>query len=196
VLPALAGLRKVPTRVNLGSGTRSYVGAARVALALTALLLIGLIVWDFQQAGAIGKQVVPVEQALARVRDQDSRLQLQAQAEGLDLSDAALRQLPREVAFANQIIAKRVFSWTRFLTDLEEAVPPRVAILSIHLDPKESVIALAGSALTLKDLTALIISLEDHRAFQDAVLSQHRVLETDLVEFTLTVRYHSESHGG
>jgi len=195
-LPALAGLRKVPARVNLGSRARSYVGAARAALALLSLLLIGLIAWDFQQARAIEQQSVPVEQALARTRDQDSRLQLQAQAEGLDLSDAALQRLPREVAFANQVIAKRVFSWTRFLTDLEEAVPPRVAIRSIHLDSKGSVIALAGSALTLKDLTALIISLEDHRAFQDAVLGQHRVLETDVVEFTLTVRYHSESRGG
>ena len=195
-LPAIAGLRNGLTRVNLGSRARSYVGAARAALALISLLLIGLIAWDLQRARAIEQQIIPVEQAVARVRAQDSRLQLQAQAEGLDLSDAALQRLPREVAFANQVIAKRVFSWTRFLTDLEEAVPPRVAIRSIHLDSKGSVIALAGSALTLKDLTALIISLEDHRAFQDAVLGQHRVLETDVVEFTLTVRYHSESRGG
>lgn len=196
VLPAIAGLRKVPARVNLGSRARSHVGAARAALALIALLLIGLIAWDLQQARAIEGQSVAVEQALARVRDQDSRLRLQAQAEGLDLSDAALQRLPREIAFANHVIAKRVFSWTRFLTDLEEAVPPRVAIHSIRPDSKGSVIALAGSALTLKDLTTLIISLEDHRAFQDAVLGQHRVLETDVVEYTLTVRYHSESHGG
>ncbi len=195
-LPAFAGLRKNPARVNLGSRARSYVGTARAALALIAVALIGLIAWDFQQARAIEEQAAAVEQSLARVREQDSRLLLQAQAEGFDLSDAALQRLPREVAFANHVIAKRVFSWTRFLTDLEEAVPPRIAINSIRLDSKESVITLAGLALTLKDLTALIISLEDHRAFQDAVLGQHRVLESDTVEFTLTVRYHPEPHGG
>jgi hypothetical protein len=184
---------KAPWRINLSSIRRSYLGAARAMLGLLLLTLIGLIAWDFQQAKALETQVAAVENALARVRDQDSRLQLQAKTEGLDVSDAAFQRLPVEVAFANQVIAKRIFSWTRFLSDLEEAVPVRVAIHSIRLDVKGSMIALNGSALTLQDLTALIIGLEDHRAFRDAVLGRHHVKDNGLVEFTLTVRYHNES---
>jgi hypothetical protein len=179
--------------VNLSSIRRSYVGAIRAALILLSLLFMGLIAWDLQQARTINSQVVEVEQALARARDQDSRLQLQAKAEGLDVSDAALQRLPVGVAFANQIITKRVFSWTRFLSDLEEAVPPRVAIRNIRLDFKDSMITLSGSALTLQDLTALIIGLEDHRAFKDAILGRHQVQDNSLVEFTLTVRYHNDA---
>jgi Tfp pilus assembly protein PilN len=135
---------------------------------------------------------VEVYLALARARYQDSRLQLQAKAEGLDVSDAALQRLPVGVAFANQVITKRAFSWTRFLSDLEEAVPPRVAIHNIRLDFKDSMITLSGSALTLQDLTTLIIGLEDHRAFKDAILGRHQVQDNSL-DFTLTVRYHNDA---
>jgi len=191
--PAVAGLLKAaPKRINLSSIRRSYVGAARAALVLLSLIFLGLIAWDLQQAQGIAAQTAEAEQALARVRDQDGRLRLQAQAEGVDLSDAALQRLPREVAFANQIIAKRVFSWTRFLSDLEDAVPPRVGVHSIRFDVKDSMIGLVGSALSLKDLTAFIIVLEDHRAFQDAVLGQHKVQDNGLVEFGLTVRYRND----
>ena len=163
---------------------------------MLSLLLMILIVLDFLQAKAIRAQAWEAEQAVARVRDQDSRLRAQAQAEGADLSDAALQRLPQEVAFANQVIAKRVFSWTRFLTDLEETVPPRLSVHSIQLDFKNSVITISGAALTLKDLTTFIIGLEDHRAFQDAVLGHHRTLENGWVEFGLTVRYLNASTGG
>jgi len=43
--------------------------------------------------------------------------------------------------------------------------------------------------MSLRDLTAFIISLEDHPAFMGAVLIRHRVLESDAVEFGLKVRY-------
>ena len=36
-----------------------------------------------------------------------------------------------------------------------------------------------------------LIGLEDHRAFRDAALGQHRVTENNQVEFGLTVRYQS-----
>jgi len=104
-------------------------------------------------------------------------------------------RLAAQVGFANDLIAKRVFSWTRFLSDLEETVPPRVSINSIRIDFKDAIIAIGGSALSLKDLTAFIISLEDHRAFKDAALLQHRVRDNDIVEFSLTVRYQSQAMG-
>src|SRR5438445_8520330 len=115
--------------------------------------------------------------------------------EGVGLCDAARARLTAQVAFTNDLIAKRAFSWTRFLSDLEETVPPRVSINSIRLDFKDAVIAIGGSALSLKDLTTFIVSLEDHRAFKDANLLQHRVRDNDIVDFSLTVRYQSQARG-
>ena len=117
-------------------------------------------------------------------------------ASAASVSRFALRKLPREVAFANQVAMKRTFSWTRFLGDLEEAVPPRVAINSIRVDSTDTMITLNGSAASLQALTVFIIGLEDHRAFAHALLQQHRMQDNGLVEFGLTVRYHREEKGG
>lgn len=187
----MAGGNHASTGINFSRTPRSYVGGGRVALALLSLLFMGLVARDVFQSQSIEAQIVEVEQALAGVRDLDNRVRQQAQGEGVDLSDTALQRLPREVVFANHVIMKWAFSWTRFLTDLEEAVPPGVAIHGIKPDAQGSIITLGGTALSLKDLTTLIISLEDHRAFKDAVLGQHRLSENNLVEFGLTMRYES-----
>jgi len=178
-----------PFRINLSSHREMHAGALRLGLMLLSLAFIGLFAWDYQRLQDVQAETAVAEQALVRARDQDRRLQADGRAEGLDLSDPALQRMVKDVAFANQLIAKRAFSWTHFLGDLEEAIPPRVAINSVRLDIKESAIALNGTASSLKDLTALIISLEDHPAFHDAVLSQHHVQDNTLVDFTLTVRY-------
>ena len=198
-LPAIAALaprrRQDLLAVDLGGSQYASLGHVCAALALVSLLLVGLIAWSVRDARAIRAQAVDVEQALARVQEQDRQVQLRGQMEGVDLSDAAMERLTAQVAFANDLIAKRAFSWTRFLSDLEDTVPPHVSIGSIRLDFKDAVIAMSGSALSLKDLTAFIISLEDHRAFKDAHLLQHRVQDNDVVEFSLTVRYQSQAGG-
>src|SRR5437763_9527764 len=141
-------------RINLSSHREMYAGTLRLGLMLLSLAFIGLFAWDFQRLQEVQAQTAVAEQALVRDRDQDRRLQADAHAAGLDLSDAALQRMAKDVAFANQLIAKRAFSWTHFLGDLEGAIPPRVAINSVRLDVKDSAIALSGTASSLKDLTA------------------------------------------
>src|SRR5256712_9218144 len=199
VPPAIAAqapkLKQDLPAVDLSGSHYVYWGRVCAALVLVSLLLVGLIAWNVREARAIRAQAMQVEQALVRVQEQDRQIQLRAQLEGVDLSDPAMGRLAAQVVFANDLIAKRAFSWTRFLSDLEETVPPRVSIDSIRIDFKDAIIAIGGSALSLKDLTAFIISLEDHRAFKDATLLQHRVRDNDIVEFSLTVRYQSQAMG-
>lgn len=196
-VPAVSAL--APTRqpdalpANFGSRVHAYLGRVCAALIAVSLLCAGGIAWDIREAAALREQAADVERAMARAQEQDRRALNLAQTEGVDLSDAVLARLPGEVAFANELIAKRAFSWTRFLGDLEDAVPPGVSIQHIRLDFKGLVITLGGSALSLKDLTALVISLEDHTAFTDANLLEHRVRETDVVDFSVTVRYQSQA---
>jgi hypothetical protein len=182
-------MSRPPFKINLSSHRGVPVGALRIAMLSLSLIFVALFVWDFQRLHEVMADTEFAEQGLTRARDQDSRLQAEARAEGLDLSDAAVEGMAKQVTFANQLIAKRAFSWTHFLGDLEEAVPPRIAINNVRLDAKEYSIALSGAASSLKDLTALIISLEDHPAFEDVALIQHQVQDNALVEFRLTVRY-------
>jgi hypothetical protein len=178
-----------PFNINLSIHREMYAGALRLVLMLLSVTFIGLLAWDLHHLQDVQAMTERGEQALVRAADQDRRMQVDGRAEGLDLSDAALQRLPRDVAFANQLITKRAFSWTHFLGDLEEAIAPGVSINSIRLDLKESIIALTGSAVSLKDLATLIIGLEDHPAFHDALLLQHRVQDNSLVDFNITVHY-------
>jgi len=178
-----------PFQINLSSHRGMYGSALRLGLMLVSLGFIGLLAWDFERLQDIQAKTESAERALIQARDHDKRVQTEAQAAGMDLSDSALEHMARDVAFANQLIAKRTFSWTHFLGDLEEVIPPRIAINNVKLDAKESSIALNGLAVSLKDLATLIMSLLDHRSFQDPVLKQHSVLDNTLVEFILTVRY-------
>jgi len=153
--------------------------------------------WDSR---AIVEAAAKYEQAAERVRETSRQFLAQASRAGLDLSDGRIKALNREVDFANQLLEKRAFSWTRFLSQLEDAVPPHVSISSVVLSFKDSIITLNGTALTLKDVTALVNNLENHADFHDVVLSQHRFKESGdgkisgqdtsgMVEFTLTVMY-------
>jgi Tfp pilus assembly protein PilN len=100
-----------------------------------------------------------------------------------------LRQLPEEVSLANQLLAKRNFSWTQFLSGLEEVIPPRVSIKGVRLDPASAVIYLTGAAATVEDITALTLKLQSHAVFHDPVLGEHHLGSNGLVEFDLKLKY-------
>ncbi len=183
------GVMQRPFRINLSSRHRAYLGPLRTGLVALVLVLVGGIAWNLSQVLMVHGEAGQVQLALERVREQDRLLLAQAAQEGLDLSDAAWQRLAGEVAFANQLIAERTFSWTQFLSSLEEVVPARLAIDSIRLDSKSSIIRLTGVAMSLEDVTAFTLVLQDHRAFKDPVLVQHRGVENGMVGFELTVRY-------
>jgi len=150
------------------------------------------ILWSILQTILGYQEVWRMSTELERVRQQDQELLAEATREGIDLSAQAMQQLPAEVALANQLLEKRTFSWTAFLAGLEQALPPRLALTSVRLESGGSLVHLTGSAMTLEDLTAFTVGLQDHPKFKDPVLAQHRVGPSGLVEFDVTVRYRRE----
>lgn len=67
--------------------------------------------------------------------------------------------------------------------------PPRLALTSVRLDQSSKTVQLTGTAVSLEDITAFTVGLQDHVTFKDPVLAQHRVGSSGLVEFDVTVRY-------
>ena len=192
-LPWMAGRggsRHLPLfEVNLSTRYRAYVRPLGWSLTIAAVLLLGMIVWEVRQAQELEARIDEIQPAVARLHEQDRAIQSEGKKVGLDLSDGALKQLPTQLAFAHQLVAKRAFSWTVFLGDLEEAVPPRVSVHSIRLEGKGTLIRLAGSAGTLQDVTTFTKLLGDHRSFADPVLVQHRATESGHIEFDMTVTF-------
>jgi len=175
--------------INLSSRYRPGLAVLRRLLIGSGIVLMVSIVWSLAQAVLAYQECWTIEAELERVRQQDSQLVAEARQEGIDLSDGALKRLPAEIDLANQLLEKRIFSWTKFLSGLEEAIPPRLAVSSVRLDQSGTSVHLTGTAMSLEDITALTVGLRDHPTFKDPVLAQHRVGTNGLVEFDITLRY-------
>ena len=175
--------------LELASRHRPYLAPLRVLLKATTLGLIVWACWSTAEALLAFQGLYETEARLNQARAQDQQLIDEARAAGIDLSEAALRQLPGEVALANQLLTKRNFSWTQFLSGLEEAIPPRVSIKSVRLDPASAVIHMTGAAVTVEDVTGFTLKLQSHPVFHDPVLGQHHLGGDGLVEFDLTLKY-------
>jgi Tfp pilus assembly protein PilN len=161
------------------------------------MLLAGIVVagiaWDIWSSMLVWQELQSIQEALEQVQERDRAVLNEAQQQGIELSEAALQVLPKEIEFANQLIEKRGFSWTRFLTELEQAIPPRIAVNSIRLEPTSETILLTGAARSLEDVTTLTVAFQDHPRFKDPVLGQHRDAGNGVVEFDLSIHYRSRN---
>ena len=175
--------------IELSSRYRWYVAPIRLVLVTLSGILGVSILWSVTQTVMTMRDRHEMQSRLDHVRTQDHQLLAEAQQEGIDLSGPSLQMLPAEVSLANQLLTKRHFSWTQFLSALEAAIPRRVSIKSISLDPGSASVHMTGLAVTVEDVTALTVTLQDHAVFSDPVLGQHRVGPDGLVEFDLTLRY-------
>jgi len=175
--------------IELSSRYRWYVAPAGLALVALSGIIGIAILWSVTQAVITLRDRQDLQAGLDQVRMQDAQLLAQVQQEGMDFSEPSLQQLPTEVSLANQLLTKRHFSWTQFLSTLESAIPQQVSIKSIRLDPGSAVVHMTGSAVTIENVMALTVTLQDHAVFHDPVLGQHRVGLDGLVEFDLTLRY-------
>ena len=202
--PLIEPLRHIPMlggthdqfQINLSSRYRPSLAPLRLVLVgCCALLFLGIL-WNCGQAVLEYQASWAISAELDRVRQQDDQLVVEARQEGIDLSEGALQRLPTEVALANQLLEKRTFSWTKFLTGLEQAIPPRLALSSVRLDAGGTSVHLTGTAMSLEDITAFTVGLQDHPTFKDPVLAQHRVGANGLVDFDVTLRYRREGTQG
>ena len=175
--------------IELSSRYRWYVAPIRLVLVTLSGILGVSILWSVTQTVMTMRDRHDMQARLDHVRMQDNQLLAEAQKEGIDLSGPSLQMLPAEVSLANQLLTKRHFSWTQFLSALEAAIPRGVSIKSISLDPGSTVVHVTGLAVTVEDVTALTVTLQDHAVFRDPVLGQQRVGSDGLVEFDLTLRY-------
>lgn len=175
--------------IELSSRYRWYVRPARFVLGALGGIVGVAILWSVAQTVMTMRDWQDMQARLEHVRMQDRQLLAEAQQENMDLSELSLQQLPAEVSLANQLLTKRHFSWTQFLSALEAAIPQQVSIKSIRLDPGSAVVHMTGLAVTVEDMTALTVTLQDHAVFRDPELGQYRVGPDGLVEFDLTLRY-------
>ena len=179
-------------QINLSRRYRPAIVPLRLFLIGSCILLVIGICWNLWQATITYYESLTIQAELDQVRQQSLDLIAEARHEGIDLSEEALKKLPFEVELANQLLEKRTFSWTKFLTELEQAIPAHLALSSVRLDQAGTMVRLTGTAMSLEDITAFTVGLQNHATFKDPILAQHRVGPNGLVEFDVTLQYRRE----
>ena len=123
-------------RIEINFASREYLllRKAYLALAVAIAAAVLLFVYNYgeyrnsvQKVRSFSAQLA-LQQRIAS--EMDSKLvQVKKEVGGTDVK-AALK----EAEFANNAIARRVFSWTAFLNRLEEVVPDGVGIVNVNPD--------------------------------------------------------------
>ncbi|RMH07745.1 MAG: hypothetical protein D6704_04575 [Nitrospirae bacterium] len=158
---------------------------------------LGASFWIWQETRQLTEAVQIQQEAVTRAEHLQQQFLEQARKQGFDLSDTRIQQLAQEVSFAQQLSMRRRFSWTRFLSDLEAAVPPHVAMESIVLNFPKTSLVLNGMARELSDLSSFVERLERHPAFNHVVVSSHKLKQpkekrqakNPVVTFSMKVTY-------
>ncbi len=154
-----------------------------------ALLGVG-IVWDVSNYVLWQQQAADLEPALQRVVKLDAQFLAQSEQEGITLTEKTMQDLPQTISFTNRILAQRSFSWSTLLHELEQTVPPGLALKGIQNDFNDSItVRLSGTAVSFELVTAFILALSNHATFFEPQLTHHNEKKEGLVDFSLHVGY-------
>ncbi len=177
-------------RTNFASG--EYARSRAIAAALYAIALCGVALaagmgwW----ASETRREAAALEENMARVQQQASRLREELRGAGFSPDDpTAVERLGTQVVGLNQILEFKAFSWTALMNDLEAVVPRNVSIQSIRPDLKTKRLMFDGVALTLQDVTALMTALQTSGRFADVFLQRQKTTEENRTEFAIECVY-------
>src|SRR5262247_4415659 len=109
----------------------------------------------------------------------------------------------RQLVAASELIARRAFSWSQLLDDIERNLPAgvrvlRVSVAQIQQNERDAAGGENVSAVTLDmtvigksgaDVTTMINKFHESRRFRVSPISQKPVEGTDEIEFILKVEY-------
>lgn len=102
-----------------------------------------------------------------------------------------------ELASSRQLIQRKVFSWNRMLSDIEEYVPKNTRIVSIKVDEIANSVDDASARIQVKaigttpgEMTEMMISLEKSDGmFEVGETGQEATTEGNETPFTLNLTY-------
>jgi type IV pilus assembly protein PilN len=181
--------------INLASENYRKARLIRKLLWMVSILLVGVGAWQIETYLAYKKESRYLEESRQKVVESQRSLERELNTKGIDASDAGVKAFSGRVAALNELISRRVFSWTLLLNELESAVPNNISVTRLQPKFPEGVITLSGKAISLKDLTRLIIKLEDSQDFAEVFLKDQATDKEGFVEFTIELKYRSQRMG-
>jgi type IV pilus assembly protein PilN len=167
--------------IAINFASRNY----RLSALLTKAFLIGSIILALTASGMLWSSVT--------LRRDSANMEKKLQeAEAADVAVkpvlAERARLVRDLSAMSGLLESRRFSWTKFLSSLERAVPTGVAMKHIDFNPREGTLSLEGVAQSPEALRNLIVGLERSASFREPLL-KHQSQEKGSISFNVVAIY-------
>src|SRR5262245_53665055 len=143
-------------QTDFASHDYQYVFRFQVALSVASLLLVLLAAWNFQNYRATFPELDKVADSVKRVQEQAAQHQSKLQASGKAMTLEQTASMPKDIAFANELLQRKTFYWSSLLSDIETVIPSNISLSRVQLNFKEQRVMMSGYAVSLKDLTQFI----------------------------------------
>jgi len=162
-------------RISINFASREYLFLRKVYALLALLVLVSLALFSYnlnEYSGASGREAAV--QHKIQVREKDLA-DLKKKLADLKTASAAseVKDASKQALFANQVIAKRAFSWTTFMNRMEEVVPDGIAVMSISPDFVTLDVNISGQAADMATFAEFFDRITKSRYFEDLPPSFH-----------------------
>ncbi|RPJ73979.1 MAG: hypothetical protein EHM24_06945, partial [Acidobacteria bacterium] len=178
-------------RTNLSTRPFYNERLVSVALAVAALVILALTVFNVVQLTSLSRRNAALGGSVNRAESEAAKLRQDAARARAQVDRQRLQAVLEASQEANRLIDRRVFSWTGLLNQLEATLPPDVRIQSVRPSSDKDVLTLemAIFARRPEDVETFIARLEATGAFRSVVPKQDSTTPEGLLEVLLEGQY-------
>ena len=178
-------------RTNLSTRPFYNERLVHAVLALVALLIVALTVFNAIQLTSLSRRTAALGGSVAQAEAEAARLRQEAAKARSAVDRKQLEAVLEASQEANLLIDQRVFSWTGLLNQLEATLPPEVRIQSIKPAAGDTGLTLSIVVLArrVEDVETFIERLEASESFRQVVSRQDSTTLEGLLEVQLEGQY-------
>lgn len=138
----------------------------------TILVLVGAVaaLWAFAEYADVKEELARQE-----ARRDDTRRLARRALPALAPQETGGREMAAEILAANVVLDQLSLDWTALFADVESAVTPDVALLTVQPDAHNRTVAVTGEARNLNALLTFLARVEATPSLADTHLTQHEL---------------------
>jgi type IV pilus assembly protein PilN len=182
-------------RTNLSTRPFYNERAVHALAAIVAVLVLAVTAWQVRRVIRLSQYKTELNTAINRDRAEADRNASQAQQIRAGLDQKQLATLSARAKEANDLIARRTFSWTELFNQLEATLPGDVMLMGVRPEIADGITQLHMDVQGKgeDDIEAFWERLEKTGAFRDAEWSNVTVTEDGLHRMAMDVIYTSRA---
>ena len=178
-------------RTNLSTRPFYNVTAVRAVLGLIALVVLALTIFHVIHLLSLRATEQVLSARATEALEEAERLRGDAVRMRGQVDPRELEQVAMAASEANDVIAQRAFSWTRFLAQIESTLPPDVRVTSIEprIEEGQVRVAIDVEAQRAADLATFMDALEGESTFRNVLPAESLYAEDGVLEASLEGEY-------